>query len=1695
MRRTKTLLVAATLASSAGTPVSIFAQEQAPQTQPAPAPAPQEQPAPATPATPEKSADAPAVPEPNPQPAPTPEVQPAATTAAAVPAPSTPTPQPEVKPQPEADPLIVLNFKESPIDRVLDTFARESGVPIIFEAPAPQGTITFVSATGHTFKDALSILNLNLQRYGVHLRKQEQYLYLSSLQDAAKKPLPVSKPDAVAGLTPDQFVTVNIPLDNARADLVAEQIKALIGPYGGVVPVQAQNMIVLVETAAQVQRIREVITAIDAVRPVDSKFEIFALKYAKCEAVHTALKGLIGERTVTTFIDKDGRKTTSQDVSVSGLNLQPDPRTNSIIAVGSAARIATCKELIGLLDVPEGGDAAASQMMTVTLSAITAEEAAKRVNDLFASVEPRRKPTLIPMPESSKMTMVGESALLAQAVALLSQVDPGVVGNGAAPGTVERRAITIALKHTTPQAIEAMLPRLLTPRQLQMVRFAPLGGGSSLVATGPGPELDAFVQLVTGLDVATDSDREVRLVRIKATDPKAVLDAATDLYAKTGKAERDPVLSSFDPESRTATLIGSRAALAAFDALITTAQAASAVDQETRRFVLTKADATVLAQKIARLSRPLLTPTDGTPYVEPSFEGIDEVRTLLVRARPDQFPTISGLIEQLDAADAGSRELRVVKLSSSDPAALLERAKALFEERTRGVTPEQLGDVTVRFDDRTGSVTLIAKPATMRVYTEALDQAQLLSPPVRSTRVVDLESANAATILPELTALLASADSIDPSRAVPPPTLRVLDKTNSILVTAEETQHRVVTDFITRLDRLDRSDLPPLKLLQLRSADAPGIATMLAEQYGKRPQSERAAKPVDVRSDAATNTLIVSAHPDLFEEIKTFVDELNKDKKTGPQRITQLFPLKVAKATEVAVAMDKLYPEPPTPTDRLGRPQPWLKQPKEVSVSADAGSNSLIFDAPSERMESLQELAAKLDRVELPPAAQLRTFRIQGPSLDAVARTLTAMSSKGVLSEPAQPGKQSVQVLIETEPKSSTLIVAGDAKTFSTVEQVLKDLSLVPIEKGLRIFPIATEDAGKVKERALSIYDAQVAQIPGANPIEVQVDEASNSLSVVADGEAMARFLKVMEELGRQAGPAREVHLLELKLAKVGEVVDFLRDMVKSTGSLKLRGGPAPEFEAIEATNSILVAAQPGQYAVIEALARQLDNSRQAERPPMRILKLRSTDAANLAAVLQTAFDKRPVEQRSRAPVSVEADPATNTLIVSAHAEVLPEIEAIVTQLNETQATDGEGREIRIFPLKVARAEELAETIDKMYPEPPMPLDPRTRQPRPDLRQPREIVVRADRVTNSLIVDAPAKRLAGFEQIVKSLDQQKLEENVELRTYRLERASLEAVATTLRALGASGALGKGSIAAQSISISTEPTTRSMVVSGPTEIFTQVESVIKRLDAVQTRPATVLKMYALKNARADKLQPLLEKMLTTRITEQQAQGAIPGDVNQLLEVASDPASNTVIITAPEDVQKIAEEIIKALDTESAAIGRNVLRVLPLNFAEAGTVAQSIGTALNQMDLPSGGKVNVVAAPGSNALILTGVEKDLAKVEELIKPLDVKPSGAETPGVETFALKHGDVTAIAKTVENLLVQQQQTDPRMIQVQLQLARQGRLDLFKQPTIRVEASTRTNSLIVSAPNATLELARSIIERLDQPADKPDRMVSTFTP
>lgn len=1597
-------------------------------------------------------------------------VQPEQTSTPAVPPASVPVVQAS---QPPEEPRIGFAFKNAPFDQVLDFFSRQSGVPIIFEAEAPVGALTFVSANEYELAEAISVLNLTLRRHDRYLRHEGDFLYLSTLPEAAKRAGESFETELPEGVTPDQIVTVSIPLSNASAALVAEQIKPLLDSYGSVTAVPEQNIVIIVETAAQIERISQVIQTIDERRPMDSSYKLFPLRHAEADTVVNALKGLVGTRVQRIIIDKDGQQRVVEDVDVGGLSIQADTRTNAVIVVGPETRIETVEELIALLDADETGDVGGRRLVTLPLRTVTPEVAADRISQLFQAVEATKRPTVVSLAEAGKIAVVGTEAQLVQVTALIDELDPRRSDAGTEDAELAR---VLALRHLSAESASAIALRLLTQRQQALIRIVPGGDGRSLVVAGPAPEIERFETLLAGIDRPATGAREVRLVRIDAADPARVF-AETDKLFVSAHEEPGRLERTLDDASGSVTLIGAHGDIEEFVRLLGEAQRAVGLATQTKTYEARAESPELLAQRLGRVVS-LVLGGQGTP---PTIEAIPELNQIIVRAQPAQFQLIDGLIEQIAQRASGEVQVEVIRLHSADAQGLIERAQSMAT-----LADPDLPAANVQHDAESGNLIVTGGAESVAAFAEGLSRAQSLTPPTRTTRFIDVERASASDLVEPLRAFLASADSIDPGRSVPEPTISVVERTNSLLVVAEPAQHEMIADHVRRLDVLEQTDLPPLRLLQLRTAEAQSIATMLSEQYRQRPQAERTAKPVEVRADAATNTLIVAAHEDLFQEIRTFVEDLNTTRSDGPERVTKLFPLRVARAIDVAAAMDRLYPEPPVPLDRRGVPMPWLREPKQVTVSAEENSNSLIIDAPADRMESLTELAEQLDRVQVPAAAELRTYRVENADLEVIAQALTGLAGRGILSSPAQAGRHAVQVLIQTEPRSKTLIVAGDEVTFQKVEQMLADLSAVPVERELRVVPIAGQLAADIARRAEQIYETQTQTLPDAKPVEVRVDEATNTLEIVAETESMQRFLSVLDELQSQTGPARQIRLIELRAAAAPTVTAFLGELLSTSEAIKQHGGPMPTFEAIESTNSILISATREDWAVIEPLIASLDTAEGQERPPLRILRLRSTDADSIATVLQQSFDRRPAAERARLPVEIRSDASTNTLIVSAHQDMLPEIEGLVADLNDAQAIDGEGRGIQIFPLRIARAEELARTIDQMYPEPPMPVDARGR-PRPDLRLPKEIVVRADMATNSLIVDAPSARLAGFEQLVRELDRTQATEDVEVRTYSIRRADIAAVQLTLRELADRNALG--TVGRTPVTVTAENRGRTLVVSGPVEIFAAVEKLVSDLDAPPELPTRVLRFYRLEHARAERLAPMLRDALADQA--EQALGTGAQDQESVLSVSADAGSNTLIISAPELVQQIAAELVAALDSEASASSRHVVRVISLTYADAQSVAPTVSAAASAMDLAPSAMPLISAVRGVNSVVLSGPAGDVERLADLVVSMDVRPMDAESPGVETFELEHASAVAIAQTVERLLANQLETDPRVVAMRLRYIRDTSLPA---PTVRVEADERTNALIVSAPMATIDLARAIVERLDRPTGEVPTMM-TFSP
>ncbi|MCP4496015.1 MAG: hypothetical protein GY825_04450 [Phycisphaeraceae bacterium] len=1582
-------------------------------------------------------------------------------------------------------PQVRFNFKGQTWDQVLDYFSRVTGLPIVRDAEVPAGTVDYINPSPYPLPQALETLNLLLQTRGLVLRDENGRLVLEKLDQIKKENIPTYIGDLPDDVTADTLVTVIVPLVNATAASVSEQLKTMVADYGMVVALPQQNSLLLVETAANARRIQLIVDELDR-EDVENQVEQIELRYSKAADLLPTLLKLMSERVVKTVTKGKSKVQVEEDVMPAGFRITADERTNTIIARGTPRRIERLRAAIALLDAEKLESM--MTMRTVQLDRLTVAEAKSKLDQLFAAVPKENKPTYVILEDTNRITISADQALLEQATRFLADLER----KGAGTSDEGDSVVLLPLAHATPDAAIAACRAVFTPRQAAVLKLVPGPDGRSLVAAGPVGDLDSVRKTIVLIDRPARGDREVRYLVIDATDPATAFARATRIF-EAGR-EADPtldVVTDFDPATRRLVIEGPRESLDRFEKAIDSARASIKPETMVRQFTVESAAPSRLVGSMTTLSRAILKPKDGSVYVPPTFEAVDELDLLVVTATADQFVAIDGLLRTLDRPQPGDVTYRVIRIGTSAGDALLEKALLAFDRKAALLPDGDLPRPEVMVDAASGVFEVLGSTTSVQSFERALAEARQLLPPEPVARMIPIRQARAAEIVVPLQQMIDRAVAIGDGRVVAPPTIEVVNPTNSLWVRGDAAQVRTIEEFVRVLDVFEPTDMPPLRMLQLSGSDAVQIARLLTTRYDARPNDVRREQPVRIEADAATNTLVVTAHEAVFAEMKEFVESLNRNTETEAERETMIFPLRLARAVDLAKALGTLYPEPPMPLDSRGRPLPHLRQPREVFVSADAGTNTLIIEAPSGRRSSFEELVQQLDRIELPPQATLKTWNIDRGEGSEIASTLQNLARQGVLSRPGSNGEKAVEVTVQFEPRSRTLIVAGDDFTFGKVDEILTDLEAVPVTRALRVLEITTGDVTEISGRASRLFEEQTEGDPDFTGVEVEVDAVNGTILAVGEDASLNRFTQIVAQLESAQASPPDIRLISLRHGEATEVATMIVELLGNELAMATLGGPAPVIEALPQVNAILVAAEPREHEIIRQIVDTIDTADEA-LPPIRILQVRTADAVNLANALGQTYERRSNEEKAEKPVRISADVATNALIVAAHPDLLEEIRAIVTDLNDADRLDAEGREIRIFPLRVALAEDLATTIDQMYPEPPMPRDSRGR-PRPDLQQAREVVVRANPQMNALIVDAPIQRMAGFEKLVQQLDQTQIVDETEIRTWKLPTVELEAAARTLRELADGGHLGGGDRGlAGSISISIDAASDTLLVSGPTAIFERVGQVVDSLESGPVVPTTVLRTFRLVQARADSVVPMLREILVARMTETSGQ---PGrEIDRLLTVTADRKTNTVIISAPEVVMPVAEQLIKTLDSSAQVVGDPTVRVRPLMFADAAVVAAALQQALPSMTSPATGdamEVKVIPAAGSNALLLVGVPEEIEEVEVLIKPLDARPA-TDAMDARTFELAHADAGRIAPIVQKLLDDQQSSDPRVLVERIRRSR-GAIDLT--PTVRVEADARTNSLIVSGPQPAVNLAENLIEKLDRPDVDADLVYTTFTP
>ena len=242
------------------------------------------------------------------------------------------------------DAELTFNFTGADWSAVLGWFTEEAGLSLQADA-VPAGTFTFVDPDrSYDVGEALDVLNLSLLRRGYAVVRRGRLIQLIDLEteNADKLISEIAQfvpADALEDRGRTDIVSSVFPLGGMSGEAAKDELSQLVGPWGRIVVLPSAKQVKVTETAEKLIGIREVLRRASA-----SQTEIveIPLTHTNAEELLTIARPLLGLG--------EGENTGEE------IRISVGPLGQRVYATGSSSKTDVLRRLAEVADRPKGGD-------------------------------------------------------------------------------------------------------------------------------------------------------------------------------------------------------------------------------------------------------------------------------------------------------------------------------------------------------------------------------------------------------------------------------------------------------------------------------------------------------------------------------------------------------------------------------------------------------------------------------------------------------------------------------------------------------------------------------------------------------------------------------------------------------------------------------------------------------------------------------------------------------------------------------------------------------------------------------------------------------------------------------------------------------------------------------------------------------------------------------------------------------------------------------------------------------------------------------------------------------------------------------------------------------------------------------------------------------------------------------------------
>ena len=236
--------------------------------------------------------------------------------------------------------MVTLNFVNADIEGVVRVVSELTGRNFIID-PRVVGTINIISAQPVPRDTVYTTFLSALRLHGYAVIEDSDVVRIVPEADARLYSGPVSGPGASPAAAGDQLVTRVFALQHESAAQLVPILRPLIAPNNVINAYQNSNTLVITDYAGNLERIAEVIAAID--QPGTNGPVVIQLEHASAVDLAQTINQLFPEATLGSVTAEPTQRFT----------VVADPRSNSLLVnSGDPARLVRLHNFVAMLDTP-----------------------------------------------------------------------------------------------------------------------------------------------------------------------------------------------------------------------------------------------------------------------------------------------------------------------------------------------------------------------------------------------------------------------------------------------------------------------------------------------------------------------------------------------------------------------------------------------------------------------------------------------------------------------------------------------------------------------------------------------------------------------------------------------------------------------------------------------------------------------------------------------------------------------------------------------------------------------------------------------------------------------------------------------------------------------------------------------------------------------------------------------------------------------------------------------------------------------------------------------------------------------------------------------------------------------------------------------------------------------------------------------